>query len=131
MHYLPERETLLEAVTVFLASQVAPAIRDRGLRFRVQIAAHLLQVVYRELQLGEGQHAAEVARLAALLDNSADMDVAALRAALVARIEDPATPPEALQAMQAALMDGLADQLAVSQPRFDTRRDIENEEGAP
>ena len=42
MQYLPEKQTLMEAVVVFLASQVAPAIPDPALRFRVKIAAHLL-----------------------------------------------------------------------------------------
>ena len=49
----------MEALVVFLASQVAPAISDPALRFRVKIAAHLLQVVYRELQLSEGHSALE------------------------------------------------------------------------
>lgn len=130
MNDLPDKEALLEAVTVFLASQVAPAIADRGLRFRVQIAAHLLQIVYRELQLGAAHHTAEIARLSALLGDTVppdpDQDLGALRAALVAQIADPQTSPEALRAIQDAVVAGLIDQLAVSQPRFRTDPHIES-----
>lgn len=123
MQYLPEKQTLMEALVVFLASQVAPAISDPALRFRVKIAAHLLQVVYRELQLSEGHTALEEARLAELL--SAPGDVRDLRAAADAVIADPDTPPEVLVALRSALMEGLANQIAVSQPRFNTALDIE------
>ena len=124
MQYLPEREKLLEAVVVFLASQVSPAITDPALRFRVKIAAHLLQVVYRELQLSDGHTSAEHDRLAALL-TAPEGDVRALRGAVDALIADPDTPPEVLDAIRSALMEGLANQLAVSQPRFNTALDIE------
>ncbi len=124
MQYMPQKQTLMEAVVVFLASQVAPAVSDPALRFRVRIAAHLLQVVYRELQLSEGHAAAEQARLAALT-GILDGDVPALRAATDALIADPATPPDVLDAIRGALMAGLAAQLAVSEPRFNTDLDIE------
>jgi hypothetical protein len=123
MQYLPEKQTLMEALVVFLASQVAPAISDPSLRFRVKIAAHLLQVVYRELQLTDGHTAAEESRLAELL--TASGDVRDLRAAADAVIADPDTPPEVLDALRSALMEGLANQIAVSQPRFNTALDIE------
>ncbi|MFT5681828.1 MAG: hypothetical protein ACI8RZ_002746 [Myxococcota bacterium] len=124
MQYLPQKQTLMEAVVVFLASQVAPTVTDPALRFRVKIAAHLLQVVYRELQLSEGHTAAEQDRLSALT-GILEGDVPALRSAVDALIADPDTPPDVLDAIRAALMEGLAAQLAVSEPRFNTALDIE------
>ncbi|MDG1480311.1 MAG: DUF6285 domain-containing protein [Myxococcota bacterium] len=124
MQYLPQKQTLMEAVVVFLASQVAPAVDDPGLRFRVKIAAHLLQVVYRELQLSDAHTATEQARLMQLT-GLLEGDVHSLREAVDTLIADPATPPDVLDAIRAALMEGLAAQIAVSEPRFNTALDIE------
>ena len=124
MQYLPQKQTLMEALTVFLASQVAPAISDPALRFRVRIAAHLLQVVYRELELSDGHTVAEQDRLQQVLQVTSG-DVPALRSAVDALIADPATPPALLAEIRTALMEGLANQLAVSQPRFDPSLHIE------
>ena len=81
-------------------------------------------MVYRELQLSEGHTHTEAARLAALLTEPQG-DVVALRGAVDALIADPDTSPELLDAIRSALMEGLANQLAVSQPRFNPALDIE------
>jgi len=124
MQYLPQKQTLMEAVVVFLASQVAPAVADPALRFRVKIAAHLLQVVYRELQLSDAHTTTEQARLKQLT-GLLEGDVHSLREAVDTLIADPTTPPDVLDAIRATLMEGLAAQIAVSEPRFNTALDIE------
>lgn len=40
---------LLQAVRDFLASDVVPAVTDRGLRYRLRIALHVLGIVEREV----------------------------------------------------------------------------------
>jgi hypothetical protein len=53
MHDRPTALELLEAVTEFLASEVAPALDDQRLRFRTLVALNALGIAYRELEAGE------------------------------------------------------------------------------
>ena len=124
MQYLPDKTDILAAVTNLLARQVEPTTHDPALRFRVRIAAHLLEVLRRELEL-EGEHTAgEERRLRALLGE--DAELRELRQALCRRI--PFADAAELAEIRAALLAGLAEHLAVSQPRFDTRLRIEDPE---
>lgn len=125
----PDKLSLLSAVAELLGTQVAPAVEDRALRFRVLIAAHVVGVVARELAT-EGQHwTAELGRLRALLPDlelpEADTisDPTARRAALdganralCARI-GAGDLDEA--AASAHVRETLREKLSVVNPRFD------------
>ena len=59
---------LLQAVRDFLASDVVPALTDRGLRYRLRIALHVLGIVEREVPDEESRLRAELGALQDLLD---------------------------------------------------------------
>ena len=131
----PDKLALLGATAEFLAKQVAPAMTDRGLRFRVLVAANVVGVVARELATEDGHLASELARLRELLpalDLPAPGDVPApaarreviadANAALVAAIEDGSLDEAAALAHVKAT---LRDKLVVVNPRFKLSPDIE------
>ena len=63
----PTAIELIEAVSYHLSQQVIPTLRDPRLRFRTLVAANVLTIVVRELQLAETQAVAEWRRLCVLL----------------------------------------------------------------
>ena len=125
MQDIPDKATLLSAVRRFLKADLARAISDPGLRFRVLIAANVLGVVEREIKSEHTHHSAEVERLSLLLDG-VDKD------ALMALHGDEARR-EALAPLYELLLGGeveeealfkhlkatLAEKLSVVNPRFD------------
>jgi len=64
----PTAMELLEAVRDFLAGEVVPALADRGLRYRMRIALHVLGIVAREVPDEETRLRAEREALVDLLD---------------------------------------------------------------
>lgn len=64
----PTPVELIEAVRDFLAGEVAPALADRGLRYRMRIALHALGIVAREVPEEETRLRAEREALLSLLD---------------------------------------------------------------
>ena len=83
MQNLPDRDVLLQAVAGFLIKDVVPGLSDRGLAFRVRIAAHLVATLSRELQTEEADDAAQLARLSAALgDPSPETPAGASRIAI-------------------------------------------------
>jgi len=64
----PTPVELIEAVRDFLAGEVAPALADRGLRYRMRIALHALATVAREVPVEETRLLAEREALVDLLD---------------------------------------------------------------
>ena len=88
----PQKQVLLDGVARFLVEQVLPATTDKGLAFRVRIAAHLLGIVSREVQAGVDEDPAAVAAAADAIRAGTFDDV--------------------------WLQQHLADKLAVSNPRF-------------
>jgi hypothetical protein len=130
----PDRLTLLEAVARFLGEELAPAIDDRGLAFRVRIAAWLVQMVTLESLLGETQDAAQLVRLRKLLDEAGETppSPAALREAIVHlearlcdRIREGGLDADERARITAHVKQTLLEKLAVVQPRFDTRPNVE------
>lgn len=118
----PDKETLLAAVQEFLLAELKPVVTDPRLSFRILIAAHLLGVVGNELRGGAAQDAAERARLATLLGHEGD--TAALNAELAAHLR-AGVPPEQLEAVRRHLQETLRERLAINNPAFDTRPEIE------
>jgi len=63
----PTSAELLEALRDFLATGVLPAIADRGLRYRMRIALHVLDILGREVPAEELRLRAEHVALRELL----------------------------------------------------------------
>lgn len=132
MQDIPDKATLLGAVRRFLKSDLASTIDDPALRFRVLIAANLLGVVSRELELEHDHHLAEVTRLASLLEG---LDVEALSdlhgdtqrrealSPLYARLLEETDSDEA--ALFSHVKQTLAEKLEVVNPRFDLSPSID------
>ncbi len=130
----PDKLKLLESVARFLGEELAPAIEDRGLAFRVRIAAWLTQMVALELLLGDAQDAAQLQRLRALFGEEADAPataaklheaIAHLETRLVDRIREGALDDAERARITAHVKQTLREKLVVVQPRFDTRPDVE------
>jgi hypothetical protein len=62
----PSAEELVRAVKEHLEREVIPALKDPKLRFQTLVAAHVLSVVEREMELGERALRDELAGLRAL-----------------------------------------------------------------
>lgn len=107
-HDQPDAATLLEAVREFLATEVEPSTEGR-LRYHVKVAANVLAIVERELELGEAQAAAHRDRLRSL-GFSSDRELAeAIRdGRLDARLGE----------LQTELVQMVADKLAVARPGY-------------
>lgn len=81
----PNPDELVCAVREFLRDELAPAVEDPRLRFRLQVAANALAIAERQMQQGESPLRAEAARLARLLDR--EIPACRSRAELQARAE--------------------------------------------
>lgn len=124
----PSAPELTDAVGHFLLHELAPALGDPRLRFRVLIAANLMAVVTRELAAGDGPARSEWLALAGLLGREGDPppDGAALRAGaeamgreLCARIRrGEADEGPWAEAARAFTRDAVAARLAIANPRF-------------
>ncbi|HMQ32805.1 MAG TPA: DUF6285 domain-containing protein [Chloroflexaceae bacterium] len=124
----PSAPELTDAVGHFLRHELAPAITDPRLRFRVLIAANLMAVITRELGAGDGPLRREWRELAALLGRGAEppADLAALHAGyeamrreLCARVRrgDADEGPWA-EAAYAYAMGAVTARLEIANPRF-------------
>ncbi len=121
----PNALELIEAVRHFLERDAGPALQG-VLRYHARVAANVLSIVARELQLGDGSRRRQYAELAQLLDSSqpapADPEALALalgelEAELARRIRagDADTGPWREDAV-AALRRTLRERLAISDP---------------
>jgi hypothetical protein len=113
-HDRPTALELLEAVTEFLAGEIAPTLDDQRLRFRTLVAINALGIAYRELE--EARTAAPAGAAApgetASASNSLLLGTEELTD-LSARIRAGEAPPDAL----ALLKEHVAAKLRVSNPR--------------
>jgi len=118
MQYRPDAVELLDAVADLLEREVLDAVPPH-LQHRVRVSANLCRILQREQQLGSANAAAERARLAAIIgDDHADLHT--LRAALTARLGDPAPlSPEQDRAIYDALLATVRDDLAIAKPGYD------------
>jgi hypothetical protein len=130
----PDKLKLLESVARFLGEELAPAIEDRGLAFRVRIAAWLTQMVALELLLGDTQDAAQLQRLRELFNEDAEMPatpakiqeaITHLETRLVDRIREADLSEAERARITAHVKQTLREKLVVVQPRFDTRPNVE------
>jgi len=105
-HDRPTALELLEAVTEFLAGEIAPALDDHRLRFRTLVALNALGIAYRELAAGAGDTVSPAPGAAPGAED-------ALRE-LAARIREGGAPPDVLP----LLKEHVAAKLRVSNPRY-------------
>lgn len=130
----PNATELTEAVARFLNEELAPTMTDARLRFRVLIAANLMQIVTRELTVGDAPIRAEWQRLAALLGQPADdpphrtedlhAEVTALSRALCARIRaGEADEGDWHAAVLTHALASVREKLQIANPRFLQRVD--------
>jgi hypothetical protein len=107
-HDRPTAAELVEAVREFLATDVAPALDGRD-AFQLRIALNVLAMVEREVQVGPGQAAVHVARLATL-GVADDRELAdAIRSG---RLDDR------WEEVVAAVRASVVDKLAVAHPGY-------------
>jgi hypothetical protein len=107
-HDEPDAPTLLEAVREFLSTEVEPQTEGR-LRYHLKVAANVLAIVERELQLGAGQAAAHAERLKRLgFHSDAELAQAIRSGALDDRLTE----------LEPALREMVADKLAVARPGY-------------
>lgn len=117
----PNKTLVLSGVAKFLMAQVLPAIDDRGLAFRVRIAAHLVGTVAREVATEGVADRAELAALVALGFAQTAVEPGAMREAIVAGRGALATllrRGEVPEGTDVLLAQSLAARLSVSNPRF-------------
>ena len=125
------KELLLEAVAGFLVQDVAPVVGDKGLAFRLKIAANLLSTIAGEVRVDEQLELAARDRLRAVttgVEARGDRQVgrraelreldAALAHAL--RAGDAPDPGK----VRSALRSNLAERLAVINPRFELNEEL-------
>jgi hypothetical protein len=137
MQNRPDRVSLLLAIARFLEKDVRPALaRETGLAFRALVAANLAAIVAGETAFEDALLDGELGRLRALLpdvpmDESALVRAAGKREAilrlnreLAARIRARSVSREARFALLPHLQTTLKDELAITNPRFDTTADV-------
>ena len=107
-HDVPTIEQMVEAVREWLERDVMPTTEGR-LQFHARVAANMLAMVERELQLGPEQADAHQGRLATL----GFADEAALAAAIRSGDLD-----DRYEEVRAAVLATVCDKLAVANPRY-------------
>ena len=118
MHQRPDIEDLLAAVALFLREQALPQLPAHA-AYHARVAANMVDIVRRQLQLAPAADAAELQRLRALLQ--CDGSLAELNTQLCERLADGRiglqTPGLAEHLWQTTL-----DKLAVDQPGYESDR---------
>ena len=118
MHQRPDPVDLLSAVALFLREQALPQLQGHA-AYQARVAANMVDIVRRQLQLAPAADTAELQRLRTLLQR--DGNLAELHALLCERIVDGRiglqTPGLAEHLWQTTL-----DKLAVDQPGYESYR---------
>ncbi len=118
----PDVATTLDAVVRFLTSELYGTIPDKGLSFRVLIAANMLMQCASEVRAEPGRSQRDNARLRALLGLGADAPESDLKARLMeALVQHDTLHADAL----GAIADSLRDTLACNNPAFSLDEEIE------
>ena len=111
---MPRTDELIASVRDFLREEVMAGTRGR-LQFLSRVAANSLDIVNRELQLGERHRAAERQRLVSLLGHAGSL--AELRWELVEGLRDGSRTLDD-PALTAHLRTTVVNQIAIDQPRY-------------
>jgi uncharacterized protein DUF6285 len=136
MQDLPEKSLLLDAIGAFLDRDVRPKTSDPAIAFRLRIAAHLLGVVAREIAKEDEHDLRQLETLRVLLGAKGQeappltrqervRAILVLERDLVKHIRSAPLDDRAMLDLARGIRAILIDKLAVAQPKFDTRTDIE------
>lgn len=109
---------LLSAVAHFLEADLRPALTDPALIFRLKIATHLLEGRARAAATQTARRSEAHTRLLAVVGEVADPEVA-----LLERIRQEPPGDE----LRRYLLARTGAELAISNPRFDRRLDLEEQ----
>lgn len=126
----PNWQQLVTAVAQHLQAELIPAIHDPGLRFRTRIAANLLAIVQRELQLAPSQARQQRQRLEQLLDEPGSSEPLVL---LNRRLQERVAAgqfdrgPERARLMQ-HLKASAMERLQIANPKFLARLEAEDQQ---
>ena len=111
---MPRVEELLVSVVDFLRTDIMSETRGRP-NFLARVASNSLDIVRRDLCLGDAHRAAEQARLQALFGVDAELDV--LRWRLVAGLRDGSIPLD-MPGLAEHLRATVVNQVAIDQPGY-------------
>lgn len=111
---MPRIDELVTSVRDFLRDDVMQSTEGRT-NFLARVASNSLDIVLRELELGERQRVAELARLQAFYDSEDDLE--SLRWRLVNELRDGAQSLDD-GALKAHLRETVVNQIAIDQPRY-------------
>ena len=111
---MPRMDELLVSVRDYLREDVMAATQGRT-NFLARVAGNSLDIVLREIALGESGRTAERNRLMALLDDARDLD--ALRWKLVEALRDGSMALDHPD-LQAHLRTTVVNQIAIDQPKY-------------
>jgi len=111
---MPRIDELLISVRDYLRDDVMSATAGRT-SFLARVAGNSLDIVLRELALGDAARSAELARLRSLLGGRGDLDT--LRWQLVHALRDGSMPLDNLE-LQAHLRATVVNQIAIDQPNY-------------
>lgn len=115
----PSAKELLDAVTHFLNTEIAPTLADPRLKFRALVAANVLTIVGRELEMGAAQASAERERLIVLLGTTADADAEQMTQELARKIRAGDADEGALHAAVLAHVEQtVREKLQVANPKY-------------
>src|SRR5438105_3922879 len=120
----PTSRELLEAVTHFLSTEVVPTVNDPRMKFRALVAANVLTIVTRELELSDALTQAEWQRLDALMgydapgENLAE-EIEVMTRAVCARIRQGQADEGAFHdAVLAHVEQTVREKLRVANPKY-------------
>ncbi len=115
----PTAPDLLDTVRQFLLQELVPTIQDSRLRFHTLVAANVLTIVRRELELGAAAQHAELERLHALMPTSDTDDAHALTRALAQKIRAGEADEGAFHdAVFAHVEQTVIEKLRIANPKF-------------
>lgn len=113
----PDMGALIKSVSEILETQFLPRLEDKDLIYQARVAINVLELVQRELLLGNQQEQRETESLQALLGQEEGVEV--LNALLIARIEAgdfDKNPKDLLVHFRKTVMD----KIAIDNPRYKT-----------
>ncbi len=117
MQHTPSATELLDAVASLLQDRVVPSV-DAELAHQVRVAAHLAQLVRRELGVAERNDEIERERLRSIADVDEHVELRDLRSALARRLEDRSVTIDVdeLERIRGILVATVRADLAISKP---------------
>ena len=115
---IPSATQLLQSVAAFLDSEVAPALKQSDLKFKLRVATNILAIIEREVATGAAAAAAEVRTLQGLVDSEAG-SLAELRGCLAEEIQSGRFDSDLIP-LASQLLPGVCDRMGIDNPRYST-----------